>query len=88
MVGINNFPTQAHFVHEEPPLTTVQAPKLFFKYVFKYHRMTVAIVYDRDPHFTGRFLQELFKLQERQLQIVLHASSPNKWPNEKGKSES
>ena len=59
MVVIDYFSKQTHFVPTKPPLTTLQVAKLFFKHIFKYHGMLVAIVSDRDLCFPRGFWPEL-----------------------------
>ena len=83
MVVIDYFSKQAHFVPTKPPLTALQVAKLFFKHIFKYHGMLAAIISDRDPRFTSRFWQELFKLLDTQLRM-----SSTAHPQTDGQTES
>ena len=59
MVIINYFSKQAHIVPTKLPLISVQVAKMFFKHIFKYHGMLVAIVSDRDLCFPRGFWPEL-----------------------------
>ena len=67
VVVIDYFSKQAHIVPTKLPLISVQVAKMFFKHIFKYHGMSATIVSYRDPRFTSRFWQELFKLLDTQL---------------------
>ena len=69
MVVVDYFSKQAHLIPVRPPLTAIHVAQLFFKHVFKYHGLPQAIVSDRDPRFTCKFWQELFKLLGTQLRM-------------------
>ena len=58
LVVVDYLTKQAHFVAMKPPITSHATTKVFFKYVFKYHGLSLTIVSDHDPRFTSDFLQD------------------------------
>ena len=62
MVVVDHFSKYAVFVPTKIPYGAEWAAKLFFKNIVKYWGMSLSIVSDRDPRFTGRFWTTLFKL--------------------------
>ena len=52
----------AHFFSIPSDYSTAQVAELFFREVFRLHRLPKTIVSDRDSKFTGAFWQELFRL--------------------------
>ena len=53
----------AHFVPLAYPYTASIVAQAFLDYIFKLHGMPGSIISDRDPIFTSKFWQELFRLQ-------------------------
>jgi hypothetical protein len=52
------------------PYTATTIARVFFDNIVKLHDVPSSIVSDRDPAFTGRFWQELFKLAGVNLQFL------------------
>ena len=52
--------------------------KLFIDRVFRQHGLPVAIVSDRDPRFTGKFLKSIFKVLGTRLDM---STSVDRWSN-------
>jgi len=50
-----------HFISLTHPFTTLKVSRVFLDSVAKIHGVPKSIVSDRDPIFTSRFWQELFK---------------------------
>ena len=69
MVVFDHLSKYAHFCALQHPFTTSTVAQIFMDQVFKLHGMPHSIVYDRDPTFTRKFWQELFKLQGTQLHL-------------------
>ena len=69
MVVVDGLSKYAHFCALPHPFTPTLVAQAFIDQIFKLHGMPTSIVYDRDPAFTGKFWQELFKLQGTQLQL-------------------
>jgi hypothetical protein len=67
MVVVDRFSRYAHFVPLVHPYTALSVAKAYMKDVFKLHSMPAAIVSDRDPVFTSKIWQELFRLSDTQL---------------------
>lgn len=71
LVVVDRFSKAAHFLALSHPYTAVFVAQLFRNQVYKLHGMPKSIVSDRDPVFTSRFWQELFK----QCKVKLKLSS-------------
>jgi hypothetical protein len=69
MVVVDHLSKYSHFGALQHPFTASIVAQLFMDQVFKLHGMLHSIVYDRDPTFTSKFWQELFKLQGTQLHL-------------------
>jgi hypothetical protein len=69
MVVVDRFSKYAYFCPLPQPFTPVLVAQVFLDHIFKLHGMPTSIVSDRDPTFTRKFWQELFKLQGSQLNM-------------------
>jgi hypothetical protein len=69
MVVVDHLSKYAHFCALQHPFTTSMVAQIFMDRVFKIHGMSHSIVYERDPTFTRKFWQELFKIQGTQLHL-------------------
>jgi hypothetical protein len=69
MVVVDRLSKYAHFCTLPHPFTPTLVAQAFMDQIFKLHGMPTSIVSDRDPTFTSKFWQELFKLQGTQLQL-------------------
>jgi hypothetical protein len=69
MVVVDLLSKSAHYCALQHPFTTSTVAQIFMDHVFKRHGMSHSIVSDRDPTFTQKFWQELFKLQGTQLHL-------------------
>ena len=61
VVFVDMFSKMAHFVPTKTTATAPDTAQLFFQHVFKLHGLPAVLVSDRDPKFTSRFWQTLFK---------------------------
>ena len=52
----------AHLAAVPDSIDAEGTEKLFIDCVFRQHGLPVAIVSDRDPHFTGKFWKSIFKV--------------------------
>ncbi|KAA0050867.1 reverse transcriptase [Cucumis melo var. makuwa] len=62
MVVVDKFSKYATFIPCPPDVKVDEAARLFFKNIVKLWGIPKSIISDRDPCFTGKFWQELFKL--------------------------
>jgi hypothetical protein len=69
MVVVDLLSKYAHFFALHHPFTTSTVAQNFMDQVFMLHGLPNSIVSDRDPTFTRKFWQELFKLQGTQLHL-------------------
>jgi hypothetical protein len=61
MVVVDRFSKMAHFIPTKESATAQEMGRLFFTHVFKHHGFPKDIVLDRDPKFTSKFWQALWK---------------------------
>ena len=72
----------AHFFAISFDYFAAQVAELFFREVFRLHKLPKTIVSDRDSRFTGAFWKELFKLLGTEL-----ATNTSYHPQSDGKTE-
>jgi hypothetical protein len=61
MVVVDRFSKMAHFIPTKDEATAQETRRLFFSHIFKHHGLPKDIVSDRDPKFTSKFWQALWK---------------------------
>jgi hypothetical protein len=61
MVVMDQFNKMAHFIPTKDEATAQEIGMLFFTHVFKHHGLPKDIVSDRNPKFTSKFWQALWK---------------------------
>ena len=71
MVAFDCLSKYDHLCSLQRPYTASIVAQCFMDQVFKLHGMPHSIVSDRDPTFTKKFWQELFKLQGTQLHLSI-----------------
>jgi hypothetical protein len=69
MVVVDRLSKYAHFFALQQLFTTSTMDQIFMDQVFKLYGMSHSIISNRDPTFTRKFWQELFKLQGTQLHL-------------------
>jgi hypothetical protein len=69
MVEVDCLSKYAHFYALNHPFTTSIMAQCFMDHIFKLHGMPHSIVSNKDPTFTSKFWQELFRLQGTQLHL-------------------
>ncbi|RVW96749.1 Transposon Tf2-8 polyprotein [Vitis vinifera] len=67
IVVVDRFSKYATFIAAPTDCTAEETARLFLKHVVKYWGLPKFIISDRDPHFTGKFWTELFKLMGSEL---------------------
>jgi hypothetical protein len=65
----DKFTKFAHFIPLSHPYTGVTVASGFMSVVYKLHGMPTSIISDRDPVFTSKFWQSLFKLSGTDLKM-------------------
>ena len=63
MVVVDRLNKYVHFIPLSHPYTVIKVASLFMAHIFKLHGLPTSIMSDRDPMFTSRFWEELFRLQ-------------------------
>ena len=62
MTVLCRFSKRVHFIPMNTDATAKEVAKLYFREIWKHHGLSESIVSDRDPKFTSKFWQALFKL--------------------------
>ena len=62
MTVLCRFSKRVHFIPMNTDATAKEVAKLYFREIWKDHGLSESIVSDRDPKFTSKFWQALFKL--------------------------
>jgi hypothetical protein len=71
MVVVDLLSKYAHLCALQHPFKASMVAQIFMDQVFKIHGMPHSIFYDRDPTFTSKFWQELFKIQGTELHLSI-----------------
>jgi hypothetical protein len=61
MVVVDRFSKMAHFIPTKDNAMAQKTGRLFFTHVFKHHGLPKDIISDRNPKFTSKFWQALWK---------------------------
>lgn len=69
MVVVDKYTHYAHFIHLHHPFTAAKVAAAYLDHVFKLHSLPKVMISDRDPIFTSKFWQELFKLLGSELNM-------------------
>ena len=69
MVVVDRLTKYSHFMDLAHPFTVATVANAYIKHVFKLHGNPNTIVSDRGPTFTSKFWQDLFRLQEVEIQL-------------------
>jgi hypothetical protein len=69
LVVIDKFIRYGHFVPLSHPYSTQTVASVFMNVVYKLHGLPASIVSDRDPIFTSKYWQDLFKLSGTSLKL-------------------
>jgi protoheme ferro-lyase len=69
MVVVDRFSKMAHFIPTKENVMAQDTRRLFFTHVFKHHGLPKDIVSDRDPKFTSKFWQALWKHMGSELKM-------------------
>jgi transposase InsO family protein len=67
LVVVDKFSKYAHFLPLLHPFTALTVAKVYLSEVYRLHGLPAAIISDRDPIFTSKLWQELFRLIGTQL---------------------
>jgi len=71
MVVVDQLSKMAHFIPIKDEATAQEIGRLFFTHVFKHHGLLKDIVSDRDPKFTNKFWQALWKRMGSKLKMSI-----------------
>lgn len=63
-VIVNRLTKYAHFILISTNYKASQLAELFMRHIYRYHGLPKRITCDRDPKFTSKFWQEVFRLVE------------------------
>jgi hypothetical protein len=69
MVVVDQFSKMAHFISTKETTTAQETGRLFFMHMFKHHVLSKDIVSDRNPKFTSKFWQALWKRMGSKLKM-------------------
>jgi hypothetical protein len=69
MAVVDKFSKFRHFILDSHPYTAATIAQLFLSNVYRLHGLPVVVVSDRDPIFTSKFWQHLFKLVGTKLKM-------------------
>jgi hypothetical protein len=69
MVVVDRFSKMAHFIPTKENATAQEMGRLFFTHMFKHHGLPKDIVSNRDPKFTSKFWQALWKCMGSELKM-------------------
>jgi hypothetical protein len=69
LVVVDKFTRYAHFIPLSHPYTAQSVAATFMSVVYKLHGLPASIISDRDPVFTSKFWQGLFKLSGTSLKL-------------------
>ena len=67
LVVVDKLSKYAHFIPMLHPFIALTVAKVYMSEIYRLHGMPTAIIFDRDPIFTSKIWQELFKLTGTQL---------------------
>jgi len=81
MVAVDRFSKTAHFIPTKDEAMAQEIGRLFFTHVFKHHGLPKDIVSNRDPKFTSKFWQTLWKCMGSKLKMSTFVPPPNQWIN-------
>ena len=71
IVVVDRFSKYSTFIAAPTDCTAEETARLFLKHVVKYWGLPKFIISDRNPHFTGKFWTELFKLMSSELHFSI-----------------
>lgn len=69
LVVVNKLSKYDHFIPLRHPYTAEKVAELFVDHIYKLHSMPLALVSDRDPVFTSKFWQSVFRSTGTQLKM-------------------
>ncbi len=69
MVVVDRFNKMVHFIPTKETTTAQETGRLFFTHIFKHHGLPKDIVSDRNPKFTSKFWQTLWKRMGSKLKM-------------------
>jgi hypothetical protein len=81
MVVVDRLSKYDHFSALPHQFTPTMVAQVLIHHTFKLHGIPTSVVSKRDPTFTNKFWQELFKLQVTQLNMSTSYHPHSRWEN-------
>jgi hypothetical protein len=78
MLVVDQFNKMAHFIPIKESATAQETGRLLFTHMFKHHGLPKDIVLDRNPKFTNRFWQALWKCMGLELKMNTNRQTDEK----------
>ena len=87
LVVVDKLSKMTHLIPTTVQVTGEETTRMYFNHVMKHHGLPKALVSDRDPRFTGRFMTALLEILKYQ-PMFIHCFPPSDgWTNRKDEQD-